>query len=56
MSIALLMLCYLSLTDGQTEVQEENNQPNIWNEVRDVRDMMVELRVKLDMVMNDNSS
>ncbi|XDV54089.1 hypothetical protein PO909_022462, partial [Leuciscus waleckii] len=54
-SIALLMLCCLSLTDGQTDVEEENNQPNIWTEVRDVRDMMVELRVKLDMAMNDNS-
>jgi len=55
-SIALLMLCCLSLTDGQTNVQEENNLPNIWEEVRDIRDMMVELRVKLEMVMNDNSS
>ncbi|KAG1971159.1 complement C1q-like protein 4 [Pimephales promelas] len=54
-SIALLMLCCLSLTDGQTNVQEENNLPNIWEEVRDIRDMMVELRVKLKMAMNDKS-
>ncbi|KAK7120421.1 hypothetical protein R3I94_020424 [Phoxinus phoxinus] len=54
-SIALLMLCCLSLTDGQPDVREENNLPNIWTEVRYVRDTMVELKVKLDMVMNDNS-
>ncbi|RXN29678.1 complement C1q 4 [Labeo rohita] len=50
-SVALLLLCYLSITYGQ-----ENNQPNIWTEVRDVRDMVVELKVKLDMVMKENAN
>lgn len=60
-SVTLLLLCCLSLSDGQTQVKDlvangENNQPNIWTEVRDLRDMMVELRVKLDMAMKENAS
>ncbi|KAK9968207.1 hypothetical protein ABG768_002542 [Culter alburnus] len=59
-SVTLLLLCCLSLSDGQTQVKDlvangENNQPNIWTEVRDLRDMMVELRVKLDMAMKENA-
>lgn len=60
-SVAFLqLLCCLLLTDGQTEVQDfvangKNNQPNIWTEVRDIRDMVVELKVKLDMVMKENA-
>ncbi len=62
MSVALLqLLCCLLLTDGQNEVQDfvsngKNNQPNIWTEVRDIKDMVVELKVKLDMVMKENLS
>ncbi|ROL54456.1 Complement C1q-like protein 4 [Anabarilius grahami] len=59
-SVALLLLCSLSLSDGQTEVKGlvangENNQHNIWTEVRDLRDMLVEQRVKLDMAMKENA-
>ncbi|XP_056322390.1 cerebellin 17 [Danio aesculapii] len=59
-SVSLLLFCYLSLSDGEKELEvlvasEKNNQPNIWTEVREVRDMMVELRVKLDMTMKENA-
>ncbi|XP_067289635.1 cerebellin 17 [Pseudorasbora parva] len=59
-SITLLLLGCLSLSDGQIEFQGlvangENNMPNIWTELRDVRDKMVELRVTLDMVMKENA-
>ncbi|XP_043106785.1 cerebellin 17 [Puntigrus tetrazona] len=60
-SAALLqLLCCLLLTEGQTEVPDfESNgksiQPNIWTEVRDIRDMVIELKVKLDMAMKENA-
>ncbi|NP_001313454.1 cerebellin 17 precursor [Danio rerio] len=59
-SVSLLLFCYLSLSDGDKELEvlvasERNDQPNIWTEVRDVRDMLVELRVKLDMTMKENA-
>lgn len=61
MKVSVALLCCFLLTDGQTEVQDfvangKNNQPNIWTEVRDIRDMVVELKVKLDMAMKDNAS
>uniref|UniRef100_A0A8C1QZK2 Cerebellin 17 n=1 Tax=Cyprinus carpio TaxID=7962 RepID=A0A8C1QZK2_CYPCA len=60
MKVSVALLCCFLLTDGQTEVQDfvangKNNQPNIWTEVRDIRDMVVELKVKLDMAMKDNA-
>ncbi|XP_073685545.1 cerebellin 17 [Garra rufa] len=55
-SVALLLLCCLSITDGQDFADGKNNQPNIWTEVRDVRDMVVELKVKLDMVIKENAN
>lgn len=58
---ALLLLHTTSLHAGHTDAPdlqgaEKNIQPNIWSEVRDVRDMMVELRVKMDMLMKENAS
>ncbi|XP_051973745.1 cerebellin 17 [Xyrauchen texanus] len=56
----LLLLHSVLLHYGQTEIPdfmayENGNQPNIWTEVRNIRDMMVELRVKLDMMMKENA-
>ncbi|XP_026129274.1 C1q-related factor-like [Carassius auratus] len=58
--VLLQLLSCLLLTDGQTEMQDfvsngKNNQPNIWTEVRDIRDMVVELKVKFDMTMKENA-
>ncbi|XP_051540828.1 complement C1q-like protein 3 isoform X2 [Myxocyprinus asiaticus] len=56
----LLLLHSVLLHYGQTEepdlmAKENSNQPNIWTEVRNIRDMMVELRVKLDIMMKENA-
>lgn len=34
---------------------EKDSQPNIWTEMRDMRDMMVELKVKMDMLIKENA-
>ncbi|XP_051540908.1 uncharacterized protein LOC127433229 [Myxocyprinus asiaticus] len=49
-----------ALREGHTQVQElpdkeKSIQPNIWNDMRDLRDMMVELRVELKMLNTENN-
>ncbi|XP_051540589.1 complement C1q-like protein 3 [Myxocyprinus asiaticus] len=64
MIVALLLLCCLLLSEGQTlnkkKVQqfpdkEKSIQPNIWNDMSDLRDMVVELRVELKMQKIENA-
>lgn len=55
MIFSLLLLCSTSLHAEDTDGPEKNTEPNIWNEVRDVRDMIVEQKVIINMLMEENS-